>query len=787
VTHRPLGRIGLHQVSALWWLGLLYRRPRCFRMALEHMHPWAAIRSGVGIVVHVTPYVLGIHLAALWVSHLIFGISDAPLSSGWVTQSRLGFALVVLFLFLALGEGLFLAIFHAIFDRLARGKAFRIARVISFGIGSGIIVAVAAACILAIAFGIAGEAALWIEFWIAQGIAQEIAIGIAVGIALGVVVASDNGFDGRPAGPIIIGIAVWITVWIAVGIGHGIAFGSVCGIATTVGAGRFYYELPYLFLSWPTPLGHLYRYHPVAWDDLCAVPFPHLDRLLVAYADHAPDAAGREIERLISSYPSQRMSALRARVRLLARDAAAASDLGTLDTFAWRLPDGSRGFLQDVPKVRAAMMEIAAQQRELDLADRAVFRAPLAHLLHTQIENASHQFAGLREPLASCFRDAARHWLVLAERQWNDARAVIEREPTPQLFRPGDPVDIGTEAFIPRQPVVETIAAQLLLATGCPGLVLYGRRRTGKTSILRTLQHFLPRDTHVAVLSAQDPQVFTSDAYCAGAVAKAVSQAWPGTTPDEDTIELPRLFRTLADANNRLTAENRRLLIAIDEYGAIDQYIGAKTLSEALLATIRESIQTHRRIVWMFAGSHEIAELTHAAWTSYLISARTIEVPLFTLAETTALLTEPLRYSPLWAKDDPKRPMYPAALWGENGIARIHAETAGWPHLVQLVAATVVNLLNQGTQGNADDALLERALDVAVDEGRNVLRELMVVESRIPGEWDYLRGFRAHDTQPPPGDEAVHRSLRGRLLVVEESGVWRLRVPLMQRWLRATG
>jgi len=60
-------------------------------------------------------------------------------------------------------------------------------------------------------------------------------------------------------------------------------------------------------------------------------------------------------------------------------------------------------------------------------------------------------------------------------------------------------------------------------------------------------------------------------------------------------------------------------------------------------------------------------------------------------------------------------------------------------------------------------------------------------ETPCSGEWDYLRAFRRHDTQPPPDDEAVHRSLRRRLLVVEENRAWRLRVPLMQRWLREGG
>jgi hypothetical protein len=192
----------------------------------------------------------------------------------------------------------------------------------------------------------------------------------------------------------------------------------------------------------------------------------------------------------------------------------------------------------------------------------------------------------------------------------------------------------------------------------------------------------------------------------------------------------------------------------------------------------------HCRIVWIFAGSHDIAELIHAPWTSYLVSARTIEVPLFTEAEIRALLTDPMHYSPLCQPDDARRPRFAPTLWGDGGIERIHAESGGWPHLVQLIAETVVDMLNDGTAPNADAALLDRALDEAIVAGETVLRELVQRESRLPGEWDYLRAFQRLDTQPPPQDEAIHRSLRRRLMVTEDNGLWRMRVPLMQRWLR---
>ena len=203
-----------------------------------------------------------------------------------------------------------------------------------------------------------------------------------------------------------------------------------------------------------------------------------------------------------------------------------------------------------------------------------------------------------------------------------------------------------------------------------------------------------------------------------------------------------------------------------------------------LLHMLRESIQTHRRIVWLFAGSHAIEELTHAEWPSYLISARTVEVPAFTEAETRLLLTEPMRHSRLFARDESKRPHFESGFWGEDGIARIQAETAGWPHLVQLLAETAVDLCNERQRPLVDAALLDDAIAKAVTAGDTVLRQLLKGESS-EADWAWLVGFRRLDALPIPEDEAVFLSLRRRWLVVDAGpSAWRLRVPLLLRWLR---
>jgi hypothetical protein len=309
----------------------------------------------------------------------------------------------------------------------------------------------------------------------------------------------------------------------------------------------------------------------------------------------------------------------------------------------------------------------------------------------------------------------------------------------------------------------------------------------GKSTILKNLTGFLPTDVLTAFVSMQNPQMFTSIESALRTLHEEIRLRLPSHPMSEPPTDLSSFFRFLTACNSELEAKGKRLLLAVDEYETIDAKIGEGVFPLGLLDTLRESIQTHRRITWIFAGSHEIYELKNAAWTSYLVSARTIEVPAFTEAETRLLLTEPMKHSTLWRNNEEKRPRFAASFWGEGGIERIHAEAGGWPHLVQLIAETIVDLLNQEELSEVTPELFERALDKSIVRGQNVLYELMHRECTLPGEWDYLLNFRKMETQAPPQDEQIAFSLRRRKLIEESNGEWRLRVPLMARWLKLRG
>src|SRR4051794_28061626 len=71
----------------------------------------------------------------------------------------------------------------------------------------------------------------------------------------------------------------------------------------------------------------------------------------------------------------------------------------------------------------------------------------------------------------------------------------------------------------------------------------------------------------------------------------------PWNTIPGDLVEFSRL---LADHNEALERDGKRLIVAFDEYENIDRKIGEGIFPVDLLAMLRDSIQTHRRLTWMF-------------------------------------------------------------------------------------------------------------------------------------------------------------------------------------------
>ena len=56
---------------------------------------------------------------------------------------------------------------------------------------------------------------------------------------------------------------------------------------------------------------------------------------------------------------------------------------------------------------------------------------------------------------------------------------------------------------MPRMGAIGQVERQIALATGCPGLLIYGRRRMGKSTLIRNLDAFVPDTVRIASVSMQ--------------------------------------------------------------------------------------------------------------------------------------------------------------------------------------------------------------------------------------------------------------------------------------------
>lgn len=235
--------------------------------------------------------------------------------------------------------------------------------------------------------------------------------------------------------------------------------------------------------------------HPVRLDDLCWFPLPRLHRILVDHCEH--DLCMSEIRRLAFTYPSQSKQALIASYIVHIRSASQINNLAELDKYVNSMPSGP---FVSLDKILSSMHKISVLQARLNILQRPAFREPVAGEIRASVENLRYQIADLRVTFRDEFQTAALHWQSLADRQYADAKTRLKRELTPQVFRAGESVDRDREAFVPRMPIIEALEEQLTLPAGCPGLLITGRRRMGKSTLIRNLRGFIPETIKVVIV-----------------------------------------------------------------------------------------------------------------------------------------------------------------------------------------------------------------------------------------------------------------------------------------------
>jgi hypothetical protein len=226
--------------------------------------------------------------------------------------------------------------------------------------------------------------------------------------------------------------------------------------------------------------------------------------------------------------------------------------------------------------------------------------------------------------------------------------------------------------------------------------------------------------------------------------------------------------------------EPHMVLLALDEFEALDEALSAGRFSEAaVLGTLRHLFQHRPRFKVLLAGSHTLDQLQR--WASYLINVQLLHLSYLQESEAHQLIERPvpdfaLRYEP-------------------EASQRIVNLTRCHPYLVQLFAAAVVALKNEQSPavrrwGRLADveAAVPRALDhgllfftdIAYNQidadGRAVLQYVAAVEAEA------VVRRKALLTKFPSTFIQVRALLTRRELLAEVEGGFRFQVELIRRW-----
>ena len=655
---------------------------------------------------------------------------------------------------------------------------------VAIGLVLGSCLAVGLGIVRGIAEGVAEGVVIGVSIGLAIGTAGTIAYGITVGITFALVLSIAGGLAFGLAGglslSVIGGVSYAVVVGVVLGVSVGVAEspmqGGIIGGCAAASIGIIAPRIHYLALVPLSVFGVIpHRYHPVFWDKTLLYPFPGLDTFLIRYAEKHRDAARKEIDYILTSYPSQRSGALRARVILLARDSAEYTDLCLLGAVAGQLKSDDRIFNVNAHHMANLLQEISDRGHQLNVHSRPIFQLKEAEHLYTQIEKFEIEAKNWGAPLSGEWVKAAQVWRRAVDQKRISLRQVVDRQPMAEVFRAGDPVNRNLEAFIPRESINETLTQQLLIARGCPGILISGPRRVGKTTVLKNLTGYLPSSASSVYFTMESARLSQSEsafrqrvAFQLGETDKYTAGSWAAFEDALDRI------------NSRLENQNRRVIVAIDEYEEMNEKIVNGEFDIQILKSLRNSIQEHRHIVWLFAGNKGFEELEGVPWAEYLISIRTMTIGMFTPEESLRLLSDPLGHAP---RVDEHRPRFSHATWGPGGALEIHRQAGGWPHLVQLLAETALTLLTDSSCQELNDELFGRMLVEAGRRGEQVLRQLVKEESSHE-EWQWLLKFRMSDAVLPPDDIELRRALKRRQIIQETEGWWSMRVPMMQRWLK---
>jgi hypothetical protein len=306
-------------------------------------------------------------------------------------------------------------------------------------------------------------------------------------------------------------------------------------------------------------------------------------------------------------------------------------------------------------------------------------------------------------------------------------------------------------------------------------VVLVGARRTGKTSLLKRLEHRLGQWCHPLFVDVQGMLVSGTEAFFGELARRAVAGREPEPMLTDGPLWAPA--EIVREAADRL---DRRVVLLLDEFDDLEEKVRSGLLGPEVFAQLRHLLQHARNINLVLCGTHRLEELAGEHWSFLLNLATYQRVGSLEAEAAEAVIRAPLGRLGILCEDAAVaravtlsgRHPYFLQLLGYRLVEQCVAcgEAAVRTDMVEEVAAEVVE------QGEIH---LRYLWDAAGRQGQLILRVLAAAEVGMTRE--ELRA--ASRLGSAAWGEAV-RALAACEMIEERSGRYALQIGLLARWLR---
>jgi hypothetical protein len=270
-------------------------------------------------------------------------------------------------------------------------------------------------------------------------------------------------------------------------------------------------------------------------------------------------------------------------------------------------------------------------------------------------------------------------------------RPAAEFRPIPNPYAPGTPLSPNSPIFFGRDDLFQFITENLAGLTRQNILVLIGQRRMGKTSFLQQLPARLGHTYIPVYIDGQslgiDPGMDNFFYDLALAVVDAlVDQEIELEEPEPaafaerpsgvfERVFLPRVFERVGQ---------RKLLLLFDEFEELEMRVASGKLEATIFPYFRHLMQHHRRLGFIFVGTHKLESLSSDYWSIFFNIAMYKHVAFLDETAAKALITEPVAEYGL--------------IYDDLALEKMVRATAGHPYFLQLTCHALVNRANREAQ-----------------------------------------------------------------------------------------